>query len=352
MDDRDPRLIRRQERQRLIVELLADQALPTTELLRRLNAALAKRRQARVGRRTLELELRWMQRHLSGVLETVPASALDETPTGAMASARAFHRLRDGEMPHPIPPDAGCVTAMEALALSTARAALTVPAPPGSGGVLADALAGLMQRLGLPDDQTAIAVQAGGPQAPYASATLLACMRAIRGGSSLHGHYRPRHRGEHPVRIQPIRVLLVDGEAFVWAWDPEDRIAKRYHLARLRVERLGQRIAEAPADRGGDVAITMRQAFRGVARGALRSVCIRIVAERVPTLGLMVFNPDQRCEDRPDGSRTVAWKTRGLPALAEWIAGRGGAVVAEAPTDLVIAVARIANDTAGAHQTP
>ena len=350
MDDRDPRLVRRQERQRLILEILAQQALPTTALQIRLNAALARRRQPPVGQRTVEQELRWLQRHLGGALETVPASALAEAPVGALATARSFHRLRDGDLPHPIPPEAGCISALEALALATAHAALTVPAPPGGAGVLADALASLMRRLGIPRDEPAIAVLSAGPRTPYAAATLLACMRAIRGGSSVLGHYRPRHRSAHPVRIQPIRILLVDGDAYVWAWDAEDRIAKRYHLARLRVERVGQRIAGAPADRGGDVGVALRQAFRGVARGSLRRVRIRIAAGWVPTLGLMAFSPDQHREDRPDGSCAVTWQTRGLQALAEWIAGNGGAVVAEAPQDLRTAVARIAADCAAAHQ--
>ena len=194
MDDRDPRLVRRQERQRLILEILAEQALPTTALLSRLNALLAKRRRPRVGQRTVEQELQWMQRHLGGVVETVPASALAEAPAGALAAARAFHRLRDGDLPHPIPTDAGCIPALEALALATAQAALTVPAPPGSAGVLADALASLMRRLGIPQEEQAIVVQSAGPRAPYAASTLLACMRAIRGGSSIHGQYRPRQR--------------------------------------------------------------------------------------------------------------------------------------------------------------
>jgi len=102
--------------------------------------------------------------------------------------------------------------------------------------------------------------------------------------------------------------------------------------------------------RSVQVAITMRQAFRGVARGTLRTVHIRISAERVPTLGLMIFSPDQRIENLPDGSRIVAWKTRGLPVLAEWITGTGGVVVAEVPVELMTGVARIASGTAAAHQ--
>jgi predicted DNA-binding transcriptional regulator YafY len=292
-----------------------------------------------------------MRGRLDGVIETVSAQDLADQPGRGLDGARAFHRLRHGERPLPIPADARHITELEAVALATARASLAVPSPPGSQGALADALGGLIRRLGLPDDPGSIVAQPAGPQAPYDAAALTTCLRAIRSGSSLQGSYRPRHRAEHPVRIQPVRVLLVAGEAFLWAWDAEDRIAKRYHLSRLTIARVGRRLADAPADRVSDVAILMRHAFRGVAREAMRTVRVRINPRRLVSFGSLVFATDQRVADNPDGSRTVTWRTRGLQSLAEWIVGTSGGVVAESPSDLRQAVQAVARTALAAHDS-
>lgn len=53
--------------------------------------------------------------------------------------------------------------------------------------------------------------------------------------------YRSLNKPVHQVVAQPIRLVLVEGEPYLWAWDREGQKLKNYKVARI------EQVASRPA---------------------------------------------------------------------------------------------------------
>jgi len=350
--DGDPRIARRLRRVRTICAILAQQALPPPALLAAVNKAKAREDQP-ISRRCLELDLAWIRRKLGPVIEAVPRSRWAGEPLAGYPNARKFLRLVDADLPCQVPDAFRTVTGLEAAALDAARAMLACPGTDGGMGPLADAIDGLIRRMGLPggDPDERITVR-GLPRQPFDPDVLVICLRAVRNGQGVTGTYRPRHRTAHPVTVQPLRLVLVDGEPSLWAWDAEDRTVKRYNLARLNAARQVARLPNVPLDARNEVRRRIASDFKGMGSGSPRRVTLRVMPAAVGLVEGRVLGSGQTCEHLEDGSLRISFLTlgayrraaesgnpRGMPPIAAWVMSHTPEILVESPTDLREAVA-------------
>lgn len=340
-------------RVRQILDLLRAQPLPIDELLRRLNRRLAAAGAAAIQRRMLQNDLAWMRRRFgAGVIARVPRAAVPEA-AGAFAHHRFLWRLSGAEAVLPVAADLGAVSELEVLALHAARAVLAAPPPPGAAtadeGPLAAALGRLVERLGLGSAQVpdVLGVNPGAPQ-PWEPAHALAVLRAIRLGEALRLTYQPLEKAAHAAVVQPVRLVLVDGEPYLWAWDGAAGRLKNYKLARIAALSPHPRLPGVPAGLEREVRAALASAFRGVAGAAQRGrVVLRVAPGAVPHLRGRRLGPAQRWEDLPDGGARLAFNTHGLEAVRHWVLQFGARVAVEAPDSLARWVRDEARRTAG-----
>ncbi len=329
----------RTQRTRIVLELLAAQPLPIDDLLIRLNRRLAGDKAPQIQRRMLQNDLAWLSRRFPGAIEQVLRRDLGQD-VAAFPEARRFWRLCAGEALLPVSADLGAVTEMEVLALHAARAVLAAPPVPDGvrtdEGPLAAALGRLIGRLGLgsaalPD---VLGVNPGAPQ-PWEPAHALAVLRAIRLGDAVRMIYQPLEKAAHEVIAQPIRLVLTDGEPYLWAWDGAAGKLKNYKLARVSQLQAQARLKGVPSGLDAEVRATLRNAFRGVSGAAQRGrVVLRFVAGAVPHVRDRRLGPAQRWEDLADGGARVAFNTHGMEAVRHWVLQYGSRVTVEEPVAL------------------
>ena len=297
-----------------------------------------------VSLRTLQHDLEWLLQHLGPtVIERVNRQDLPVAPPADMHRHRQFYRLVSGEDLIPVEGEVVFLSELEALALAAARAHFTVAPTPGTKngdeGPLAAALGRLIQRLGLtPKDHRVpdvLAVTQSPPQA-YDPQHALAVLRAIRLGEGITMQYLPLGKPAHRVVAQPIRVVLVDGEPYVWAWDGEARKLKNYKVGRILTIERRDALPEVPVGLDAEVKATLSGSFRGVAGPGQRGrVVLRVRPEGVPHLRHRRLGGSQTWEDLPEGGARVAFNTGGLQAVRHWLLQFGSQVVIESPADLV-----------------
>jgi hypothetical protein len=326
-------------RVRLILDLLTAQPLPIEELLGRLNRRLAGVRAAQIQRRMLQNDLAWMRTSFPGAIEQVARRNLVPA-TSDFPEARRFWRLAGGEALLPVDADLAAVSELEALALHAARAVLAAPPPPagtpGDEGPLAAALGRLIERLGLGSARLPdlLGVNPGAPQ-PWEPRYALAVLRAIRLGEGVCMTYQPLEKASHAVIAQPIRLVLTDGEPYLWAWDGAAGRLKNYKLARIAVLAPHPRLKGVPPGLDAEVRASLRNSFRGVSGSAQRGrVVLRFAAGAVPHVRARRLGPAQSWDDLPDGGARVAFNTHGLEAVRHWVLSFGSRVTVEEPASL------------------
>jgi len=328
-------------RVRIVLDLLRAQPLPIDELLLRLNRRLRSERAPEIQRRMLQNDLAWLGRRFPGTLAQVARSALPSAVE--FAGARRFWRLSGAEALLPIDADLAAVSELEILALHAARAVLAAPPPPAPDragradeGPLAAALGRLIERLGLgsarlPD---VLGVNPGAPQ-PWEPRHALAVLRAIRLGEGVRMRYRPLEKPEHEVLAQPVRLVLTDGEPYLWAWDGAAQKLKNYKLARIMALEPHPRLPGVPPGLDAEVRATLKNAFRGVAGASQRGrVVLRVAPGAVPHVRDRRLGPAQTWEDLPGGGARVAFNTHGLEAVRHWVLSFGARVTVEEPAAL------------------
>jgi predicted DNA-binding transcriptional regulator YafY len=324
-------------RVRLILDLLRERPLPIDELLARLNRRLVSVKAPQIQRRMLQNDLAWLGRRFPGTVEQVPRSALTTTD---FPEARRFWRLSAAEALLPVDADLAAVSELEVLALHAARAVLAAPPPPaaatGDEGPLAAALGRLIERLGLGSAQLpdVLGVNPGAPQ-PWDPRHALAVLRAIRLGDGVRMTYHPLEKPAHEVVAQPIRLVLTDGEPYLWAWDGAAGRLKNYKLARVTALAPHPRLPGVPPGQDAEVRATLKNSFRGVAGASQRGrVVLRFAAGAVPHVRDRRLGPAQRWEDLADGGARVAFNTHGLEAVRHWVLSFGARVTVEEPASL------------------
>jgi predicted DNA-binding transcriptional regulator YafY len=339
-----------------IIQLLRAQPLPAEVILPRLNRHLAGGRHPRVSLRTLQHDLEWMQGHLgTDVIERVPRMALATPPTPDLHRHRWFYRIAAAEDLIPVSTELHFVTELEALALQTARAQLTAPPTPdvrisADAGPLSTALARLIHRLGLDAATTQvpdiIGVNLSAPQS-YDPRHVLAFLRAIRLGEAVRMRYASLDKPVHEVDAQPIRVVLTDGEPYLWAWDAAAHRLKTYKLARVESVQIMAALTDVPPGLDTEVRGALAHAFRGVSSANQRGrVVIRFAATAVPHIRQRRFGGAQRWTDLTDGGARVAFNTHGLDAVRHWVMQFGAAAVVEKPAALAAWIHREAQEMA------
>jgi predicted DNA-binding transcriptional regulator YafY len=349
-----------------IVALLREQPLPAEVILLRLNRRLHADGIPEISIRTLQHDLDWMLTNLgrSG-LERVARADLQPEPPNEFHRYRQFYRITGAEDLLPITNDLVFLTELEALALVAARAVLATPATPGvkntGDGPLADALGTLIERLGFgADDQRipdVLAVTQAAPQ-PYDPTHILAILRAIRLGEAVTMAYCSLNKPVHHVLAQPVRLVLVEGEPYVWAWDAEARKLKNYKVARITSVESHPALSDLPSGLDTEVRVNVRDGFRGVAGAQQRGrVALRLTPAAIPHLRHRRLGGHQTWDDLPDGGARVAFNTHGMEAIRHWLLQCGADVQVEAPVALVAwfraetermaALYRVGGDAAG-----
>ncbi len=332
-----------------IVELLREQPLPAEVLLPRLNRQLKADGIPEIGIRTLQHDLDWMLTRLgrSGIERVARADLLPEPPS-AFHRYRLFYRIAGAEDLLPITANLIFITEMEALALVAARALLAAPAmpgtarlgdPPAGDGPLAEALGALIARLGFgaadPRIPDVLAVTQAAPQ-PYAPAHVLAILRAIRLGEAVSFVYRSLGKPAHQVEAQPIRLVLVEGEPYLWAWDRAAQTLKNYKVARIESITRRPALGGVPGGLDAEVRGLVRGGFRGVAGAGQRGrVVLRLTPAAIPHLRHRRLGGGQTWDDLADGGARVAFNTAGMDAVRHWLLQFGAEVQVEGPAGLV-----------------
>jgi predicted DNA-binding transcriptional regulator YafY len=327
-----------------IVELLREQPLPAEVILPRLNRRLKADGIPEISIRTLQHDLDWLLEHLGAAgIERVAKADLKPEPPGEFHRFRLFYRLKGAEDLIPITGDLVFLTEMEALALVAARAQLATPPTPGAkvegAGPLADAIDTLIRRLGLvakdgrvPD---VLAVTQAAPQ-PYQPAHVLAILRAIRLGEAVAMDYRPLGKPPHAVTAQPVKLVLVEGEPYLWAWDSEAKKLKNYKVARVETVAHRAALPDVPAGLETEVKGNLLGGFRGVAGQQQRGrVVVRLTPTGVPHVRHRKLGGNQNWNDLPDGGARVSFNTSGMDAVKHWLLQCGGEAVVESPAELV-----------------
>ena len=328
-----------------IVALLRAQPLPAEVLLPRLNRHLVEDGLPEIQIRTLQTDLEWLLEHLgpSGI-ERVPRSELQPPPPAEHHRFRLFYRLNGAEDLIPVTGNPVFLSELEALALVAARAVLATPATPGvtapaGAGPLAEALGGLVRRLGFaaadPRIPDILAVTQAAPQ-PYDPAHVLAILRAIRLGDGVTMDYQSLGKGLHAVTAQPIRLVLVEGEPYLWAWDGAASKLKNYKVARIVAVVRRDGLPDVPSGLDTQVRGQIAAGFRGVAGPNQRGrVVVRLEAAAVPHLRHRHLGGSQQWVDLPVGGARVSFNTSGMDAIRHWLLQHGGDLTVEAPAALV-----------------
>jgi len=327
-----------------IVELLREQPLPAEVLLPRLNRRLKADGIPQISIRTLQHDLDWLLEHLGAAgIERVAKADLKPEPPSEFHRFRLFYRLRSAEDLIPVTGDVVFLTEMEALALVAARAVLATPPTPGAKadgqGPLADALGTLLGRLGLaakdgrvPD---VLAVTHGAPQ-PYEPAHVLAILRAIRLGEAVIMAYRSLNKPVHQVVAQPVKLVLVEGEPYLWAFDGEARKLKNYKVARIESVTPRPAVPDVPPGLETEVRSNLLGSFRGVAGQQQRGrVVVRLTPAGVPHVRHRKLGGNQTWSELPDGGARVSFNTSGMDAVKHWLLQCGGEAVVESPSEMV-----------------
>ena len=327
-----------------IVELLRAQPLPAEVLLTRLNRRLRADGIPEISIRTVQHDLDWLLEHLGAAgIERVAKADLAPEPPLEFHRFRLFYRLRSAEDLIPLTGEVVFLTEMEALALVAARAVLATPPTPGATadgqGPLAEALGTLLGRMGLaakdrrvPD---VLAVSQGAPQ-PYQPAHVLAILRAIRLGEAVTMTYRPLGKPAHEVIAQPVKLVLVEGEPYLWAWDGAAKRLKNYKAARIDAVRTRPALPGVPTGLEGEVRSNLLGGFRGVAGQQQRGrVVVRFSPAGVAHVHHRRLGGNQVWTDLPDGGGRVAFNTSGMDAVKHWLLQWGAEAVVESPAELV-----------------
>ncbi len=341
----------------LIIDLLRERPLPAEVLLPRLNRRLREEGIPEISIRTLQHDLDWMRSNLGTAgIERVAKGDLDPAPPAEFHRFRLFYRLVGGEDLIPLTGELVFLTELEALALVAARALLAMPLMPEAlragatvatartsaashDGPLSDALGTLIGRLGFapkdPRIPDVLAVTQAAPQ-PYDPAHVLALLRAIRLGEGVTMHYRSLGKPAHAVVAQPIRLVLVEAEPYVWAWDGEARKLKNYKVARIELVTPREALRDVPSGLDAEVRGNVRGGFRGVAGNQQRGrVTLRLSAAAIPHLRHRHLGGSQAWDDLPNGGARVAFNTAGMEAIRHWLLQYGSGVVVESPPALV-----------------
>ncbi len=262
-----------------------------------------------------------------------------------------------------LPGGISSLTHDELAALIAARGLLRAPENRHPGwerpssayaGDLSAALHGLLERLGLGAEARAIAPTTIGVSrfgiAPDPPGSLATIQRALLTGQAVRFTYRNRRGDERPCHAWPIRLVLIKGEWFCFAWAGDESgcgRVKQYALARI-TSRDPAVTVEATLPTGAPARPPHDEVDAALASGfhatgsADRRARVRIVLavgpDAWPSIADRTWGEGQDIQqapaDLPDGWRRLSFSTTGLMEARHWVLSFGSSVRAEGPTAL------------------
>jgi len=328
-------------RHRITLGLL-DTPLPVKILLDRLNRELRAAGLREIRKRMLEMDLG----RLVGLRLIEQIGQREFTAPVDFAGFRSFYRRMADQDVVPLDPDHELrwLSGNEILALEIARGILCAPKAPGASisgeNPLAQAIDGLVGRLGVGSDvrranASCVSAQTFSKEA-YDPAILALVLRATRTGDGLAIMYESlATAGAKLVRIQPIRLALVDNEWFLFAWDGAARKLKTYKISRMASATIVTQLRGAPGMLDSEVDAALLDRFRSTSNQRRVRVSIRIGPIAWPHVRNRTWGYQQRIEELGDGWRRLSFATGGLDGVRWWALGFGADAVAEAPLELV-----------------
>ena len=307
--------------------------------------------QPRASLRTIFDDLKWLAKRF-------PEQVIREP--GQDARQAYWHLV--GLPPVLLPQAIETLTHDELAALIAARGLLRAPDTRSPGwerpatsyaGDLSAALHGLLDRSGVAEEAKAIApttisVSRFGVavEAPGALAVL---ERALRTRQAARFRYRNRGADERDLHVWPIRLVLLKGEWFCFAWSPASGTSslgrvKQYALSRITSRDPTVRIDAclppgAPVRQPhAQVDASLASGFHATGGGARRRVVLAISPDAWAFVVDRTWGEsqaiDQAPPDLPTGWRRIAFSTTGLDECRHWVLSFGAAVRAEGPPEL------------------
>lgn len=162
--------------------------------------------------------------------------------------------------------------------------------------------------------------------------------QAVREQRRVDLEYWSPSSGETRRRIEPYLLWHVAGGLYVVAWDHQSGELRIFAVQRARAaELLDERFEIDPAF---DPAAYLGSAF-GVYHGEVFRVVVDFTEAQSHLIRERLWHPSQRLEDRDDGGVRATWHMAGLPEIARWLAGFGGAARVVAPRVLAQRVREI-----------
>jgi predicted DNA-binding transcriptional regulator YafY len=269
--------------------------------------------------------------------------------------ARVVYWRLDGPPPTLLPRPIAALTHDELAALIAARGLLRAPDARTPGwerpssayaGDLSAALHGLLERSGLDGEARTIAPSTIGvsrfgmpTEAPGAFA---AFERALRSGQAVEFRYRNRRGDERDLHVRPLRLVLIKGEWFCFAWAGK---VKQYALARITSRDPSVRIVARqppglptllPHDA---IDSALASGFHATGGGKRMRVVLAVSPDAWPSIADRTWGEAQQIDPQPPnlppGWRRIAFSTTGLDECRHWVLGMGAAVRAEGPAELV-----------------
>jgi predicted DNA-binding transcriptional regulator YafY len=334
--------LQRLRRQRML-GLIADGECTADELLARLRP--------KVSRRTLDADLAWMQ-----------ARFPEQLRKRRGGDARTVWWSLVGLPPILLDTTLDALTHDEVAAITAARGLLRSPdnRTPGwerpssaYAGDLSAALHGLLLRLGLGAEAKAIAPSSLGASrfgiAPEPPGCLASLQRALRTGQAARFTYRNRQGSERPCHVWPIRLVLIKGEWFCFAWAPGQSggRVKQYALARITsrepVVAIDPRLPPGAPPRPPHAAVdaALASGFHATGSDDPRHrvrVSLAVGPDAWPSIADRTWGENQTVTteppDLPPGWHRLVFTTSGLAECRHWVLSFGAAVRAESPAEL------------------
>ncbi|MDH5676741.1 MAG: WYL domain-containing protein [Myxococcales bacterium] len=245
------------------------------------------------------------------------------------------------------------VTASEVLSLLLAADVLA----PIDGAELADGLRSLTQKLAptLPPAAAGFVeelrqCQMAGFSLPGSldglGPQLQSVEQAIAKEQRLRIAYRDYEGRQSQRTVEPYVLWFMDGQLYVIAHCLLRRDFRCFVLTRI----VQAELLEASFERDPDFDPRAHaEAGVGVYSGLRHDIVLRFLPDAAHLAGERRFHASQEVHDQPDGSALLTMRAAGLAVVAQWVAGMGGRVCAEAPAELTQMVRDIHRAGIAAH---
>lgn len=332
----------RAQRRFAMIAILQDNPVSAVDLLGRLNRQLKEKKLPEVSLRQVQADLGWLQQRLpDGCFRRLTANELAEKPSGSDGQ-RIFYQVDPVEGFLPVADDLGLLTETEILALMTARGLLSQAVAIGSGAdpistPLSDALDHIIRSLGVSKENAARTdvLSLNQTAAERCNADhLRIILQAVRIGDALSIDYQPLRKKAHPALVQPIRLVLVNGEPYLWAWDGAAKKLKSYKVSRITSITKHARI-DTPSNLDFEVRSQLLDSFAGVVGQRSVQVIIQFAAAIIPLVEHRTLGRNQTFTRLTNGDLEARFFTRGLAAVRHWLMQFGQQAVAIEPPELV-----------------